>query len=354
MTNTISVTDFNLDQIVLGACSNWQLTFETAEDVEGTIPLRVVKGASAGPTLLILAAVHGDEYDGVQTVVELCNELTPEKINGTVLMVPITNKLSYEGISRETPLDGRNLAREFPGNPEGTYTQRLAWHLDQTLLAKADFLLDFHSGGMIASVPTLVGYYHNDKHEHGRRSRAAAEAFGVDTIWAHSTVGPGRTVSSATDRGIPWLYTETEGGRRVCIEGQQQYRKGTYRLLHHLDMLREPEAWLSEEACPAIKYRLYGDGNFDLSLTSKEEGFFIPSVKLLDEVKAGDLIGIIYGLFGEIKEKVISPQDGIMIGITVMPKVDKGGVICAITQDYDNVVSSEGKDLWKAIDLRNG
>jgi predicted deacylase len=320
---------FDWESIKRGEAANVMLTFECG-DRAGEIPLRIVKGKEQGPTLLILAAVHGDEYDGVRTVIELIHSLQPQDIRGTLLMVPIVNMPAYEGISRVTPLDGKNLAREFPGSPEGSYTERLAYYLDQYILAKADFLLDLHSGAMEFSIPVLVGYYANEEQEIGRRSRAAAEAFGMETIWAHPQVGPGRTVSAATERGIPWLYTEASGGRRIKLAEQEQYRRGAYRLMHHLGMLLAPEAWLLQPA-PAIKRRLKGDGDFDASLLASVDGFFIPAVELLQIVEEGEYVGSLYGLFGEELEKLHAPSSGIVVGLAEMPYIKKAGIVCSIT-----------------------
>jgi predicted deacylase len=321
---------FHPDQIARGSVADRILTFDTAEGAPGEIPVRVVQGRKPGPCLLILAAVHGDEYDGVRTVIELCRELTPEQLRGTVMMVPVANVPAYRNKSRETPIDGRNLAREFPGDPKGTFTQRLAWHLDRALIARADFLLDYHSAGMDTEIPTLVGYYHNDETAHGRASRAAAEAFGMETVWAHPTVNPGRTISAATARGIPWLYTETGGGRRIRADEQAKYREGAYRLLHHLGMLADPPARLTRPQ-PPVRTRLWGDGNFDFSFTSETGGFFIPAVRLLDRVRQGDRIGTIHGMFGETLADVCAPSDGVVVALAAQPVVEPGGVVFALT-----------------------
>ncbi|MDF2670220.1 MAG: doeB, partial [Paenibacillus sp.] len=184
MFETVHADEFNSKQLGHGTKASYLLTFDTAEAGGAVIPVHVVKGHLPGSTLLILAAVHGDEYEGVHTVIELCRDLLPEHITGTVILVPVTNVLSYYGISRNTPEDGCNLAREFPGTIDGTVTQRLAWHVTERLLADADFLLDFHSGGAYLALTQFVGYYHHDS-DTGRRSQAAAEAFGMTTIWGH-------------------------------------------------------------------------------------------------------------------------------------------------------------------------
>ena len=42
--------------------------------------------------------------------------------------------------------DAKNLNREFPGNPDGTEMERLAWAVSQELQPVADLYIDLHSG----------------------------------------------------------------------------------------------------------------------------------------------------------------------------------------------------------------
>lgn len=314
-----------------GSKENFTLTFPTESgQEEAGFPLHLIKGLHPGPTLLILAAVHGDEYEGVHTVIRLCREIQPADLYGTVLLVPVTNVLAYYGVSRETPGDGRNLAREFPGKADGSVTQRLAWHLDRSLIARADFLLDLHSGGTHYAIPALVGYYHNDLQDVGRRSRLAAEAFGMEVLWAHPDTNPGRSVTAATARGVPWLYTEAHGGLRVKPEEAVRFRSGALRLMDHLGMLAEPERWIQGAPVP-VRYRLMGDGNYDFAITAEREGFFIPSVQLLDMVQKGERIGAIYSWFGEELQVFNAYETGIVVGLAGTPKISRGDVIYTLT-----------------------
>lgn len=343
MYKRMAVESFQVETLEAGIKQSYVLTLDVVAAAqsehaanagsgrEACIPVHAVKGKEPGPTLLVLAAVHGDEYEGVQTIIELCRDMQPGDIRGTLLMVPVTNVLSYYGETRTTPEDGCNLAREFPGLPDGSVTQQLAWHLKRKLISKADFLLDLHSGGTNYAVPELIGYYHNDASEVGRKSRAAAEAFGMEVLWAHPEIAPGRTVSAAVECGVPFLYTEAFGGRRIRPEEQLRFREGALRLMRHLGMLLEPESWIQGEAAP-IRYRLSGDGNFDLSINSAVEGFFITDVRLLDRVSAGDRIGAIYDWFGELLEPFHAPEDGIVVGISGTPYIRSGSYVYMLTK----------------------
>lgn len=327
----IEAEQFSLDSFPEGGAEKLILTYPESNDKIAEIPLHIIKGSGSGPVLLILAAIHGDEYEGVQTVIELGRMLTSVDIRGTLLLVPVANPYAYRAADRITPDDGRNLAREFPGNKTGTVTERLAWHLGKCLIEKTDLLLDLHSGGTYYEVSEFVGYYENDDEEIGRRSKAAAEAFGLEVIWGHNEVSPGRTVSHAGACGVPWLYTEAAGGRRVKRDEQLRLREGALRLMKHLGMLITPERWISSaESLPAIRYRLSGSGDFDGSITSDVEGFFVPSVALLQKVRQGDEVGIVYNTFGEIMQTYHAVSGGVIVGLAGSPVVQLGSLIYLI------------------------
>ncbi|WP_127584217.1 succinylglutamate desuccinylase/aspartoacylase family protein [Paenibacillus koleovorans] len=338
---SMDIAAFELGTLPPGSKTSVTLTFGDDNGLHTTLPVHVVRSASPGPTLLVIAAVHGDEYEGVHTAIRLIRDLHPAHIRGTVVVVPVVNMLAYDGIMRSTPEDGCNLARVFPGDPNGTITQRLAYHLRERFIRHADFLLDLHSGGTNYAVPELVGYYHNDGSEVGRRSRTAAEAFGMEVLWAHPEVNPGRTLTSATELGVPWMYTEGFGGRRIREEEELHYREGVYRLMRHLGILPEGDAAgavpddlreaLSRPPRP-VKWRIAGDGNFDFSVESEVEGFFIPEAKLLDTVAEGERIGAIYDWDGTEKQAVIACVDGVVIMLTGTPRVGKNHFLYMLTR----------------------
>ena len=142
-----------------------------------------------GPTLLVLGGVHGDEYEGPHAVRTVFRELAADQLRGTFIGVPVTNVPAFEAGTRGSPLDGLNLARVFPGSRTGTPTERIAYQVG-CLIGRCDQLIDLHSSGTHAAMPTLAGYYANDS-EVGWRSRAAAFAFGAPVVWGHPTVAPG-------------------------------------------------------------------------------------------------------------------------------------------------------------------
>ncbi|GAA3409135.1 M14 family metallopeptidase [Paenibacillus hodogayensis] len=343
----MDIDRYDVRAAVPGTKRSFELNVDIGTGVPLTLPVLQIDGAKPGKTLLVLSGVHGDEYEGVETVLRLYRELEPERLTGSIVLVPQANPLSYRGGTRTSPEDGLNMARVFPGQLEGMPTERIAWQLHHRFIAKADFMLDLHSGGTHYAVSTLVGYYHNDRTELGRRCREAAEAFGIELLWAHESIAPGRSVSSALELGVPWLYTEAYGGRRIRREDADAFLEGAYRLLRHLSMLA-PDAHRPSEAAdhggdageetaaaaaaadtgqgrgmqPALR-RIYGDGNFDGSETAEADGFFIPGVPLSSAVEAGTAIGAIYGFDGQELHRVVAARAGVVVMLPGTPAVRK-------------------------------
>lgn len=335
----MKIDDYDISAAARGTKTSFELLIGTGigsvedggeregESQDIPLPVLQIAGAAEGPTLLVLAGVHGDEYEGMETILRLYRDIQPERLAGTLVLAPVANPLSYRGGTRTSPEDGLNMARVFPGDRRGRPTERIAWQLHHRLLAQADFLLDLHSGGTHYAISTLVGYYHNEETEIGRKSRAAAEAFGAELLWAHETVAPGRTVSSALALGVPWLYTEAYGGKRIRREDAELFYHGALRLMRHLGMFpgaSEQTAASRADLSAAPERRIYGDGNFDGSETAGASGFFLPETELGAEIRAGERIGSICGFDGTELERVVASRDGIVVMLPGVPTVRQG------------------------------
>jgi uncharacterized protein len=285
-----------------------------------TIPVLLVLGANHGKTMVITAGVHGDEFEGVRTVLEVFAELDPAALTGTLLAVPVANPPAFWNGTRTSPLDEGNLARLFPGKQQGTATEVIAYYLAESIIARADFFIDLHSAGVKLLMPSMAGYDANDQ-----RSREAAMVFGAPVVWAHPSIQPGRTISFAASHGIPWLYTEANGAGRIAPQDLAMFKRGVMNVLKHLGMLPG-----KVDARPPRRM-LYGDGNIDASLSATRAGFLIPAVELLEDVRAAQELGRTVDLHGELVENFHAPRDGVIGMIRVFPVVQPGDALFLVT-----------------------
>lgn len=291
-----------------------------------TFPLLLIRGAGAGKTLVVSAGIHGDEFEGVQAILQIVAELDPAIMSGTVIAVPVANLPAFYKGTRTSPLDDRNLARCFPGAERGTPTEVLAFHLGESIIARADFYLDLHSAGVRLLMPTMVGYDPLDP-----RSRDAAGIFGTPVVWGHPSVEPGRTISFAASRKIPWLYTEARGAGRVHPQDLAIFKRGIFNLLIHLGILP------GRVTPHTVERVLYGDGNLDAAIAATQPGFLISAVELLQNVSVDQELGRTVDLHGKPIEVFRSPSPGVVGMIRAFPVVESGTPLFVVTGSKESL-----------------
>lgn len=305
--------------------SNWLTVAPRADGGEWRLPFLYVTGSAPGPTLVVTAAVHGDEYEGVETIARLFRQVQPAEIMGTLAMLPVCNLPAYESAQRSSPIDGLNLARVFPGDPKGTITQRIAYWMTEKLLKHADFYIDLHSGGIAYQIPTLIGYIRDDG-PLGQASLAGALAFGAPVLWGHPLpIAPGRTVSAATDLGVPSLYTEAPGGGYARPADVAAFTQGVINVMRHLGMLAgtpQPQP---------MTHHLVGDGDLDSVIDAEAAGYFRAEVGLLAEVDVGQRLGIVQDFAGEMVQEVCADRAGVVVMLRRLHRVHVGEGLAHIT-----------------------
>jgi predicted deacylase len=285
-------------------------------------PLLLARGSRPGPTLVVTASVHGDEYEGVRSILETFESLDAGQMSGDLIAVPVVNGPAFWSGTRTSPLDGANLARVFPGDAAGTPSQQIAWHLANAVIARADLYLDLHSGGIRYRMPSMAGYAAADP-----RGRAAAEAFGALVIWGHPPpIDPGRTVSFASERGIPWLYTEARGAGRIHPDDLLMMRRGICNMLCHLGIVAGPPQRIP------ITNRLYGSGNTDSGLTATQAGFLLKQVEIMQPVEPGDLLGRLVTVAGEPLEEYRASTAGIVAMTREFPVIQAGDILFLLAE----------------------
>ena len=292
-------------------------------DIE--LPVLLARGVRPGPTLVVTAGGHGDEFEGIQAIFDAFEQVGTDQMSGDLLAVSVANPPAFWNGTRTSPLDGGNLARVFPGDPSGGPTEAIAHAMAQAVISRADFYLDLHSAGVRWLMPTMVGYDANDP-----RGRDAALCFGAKVIWGHPVIAPGRTISFANERNIPWLYTEARGAGRIDADDLRIFRDGIFNLLRHLEILPGDSA-----SGEQVEWRLEGDGNIEGGAVSTKEGFFVPKVGLLDEVHEGQELGRTVDLHGNTIETFQASSSGIVALVRQFRMVEPGEPMFVVTDAED-------------------
>ena len=320
------------DEVLLNLCrlaTRENIRAEMTERLrEGnlSLPVLVARGAEAGKTLVVTAGVHGDEYEGIEAIYRVFDALDVRRMRGAFLAVPVVNLPGFWQGVRSNPIDSLNLARVFPGSPDGSATERLAWQLLQRVLRHASLYIDLHSAGRNYHMLTLCGYC--TAGSQAIVAEPAARSSGMPVVWAHPSVGPGRTISATLDLGIPSLYTEAYGGGHARVEEIAEYTRCLANLLAFLGIADIPAP------APPDRKTLFlsGSGDLDFAVNCIRGGFFVPSAALGEHLAKGRALGTIRDLSGKIVEEVVSPEDGFVVIIRATPVVFGGELIAALSE----------------------
>jgi hypothetical protein len=126
----------------------WQHVPLPAEAAAQQINLAVGTVGSGQPVGLITAGVHGDEGPWGAWAIRQLLEATPlADLCGTLRIVPVANPLAMQADARNAPLDTLDLNRSFPGDANGSHTERLAAALVEQAVTGAAVVIDLHGGG---------------------------------------------------------------------------------------------------------------------------------------------------------------------------------------------------------------
>lgn len=235
-----------------------------------------VRGAEAGPTLGITAAIHGDEPLGVEVVRRVLADLDPAAMRGTVVAMPVVNPYAYQSNTRNTPLDMSNLNRVFPGDPDGMLSEQLAHVVCTEFLPRCDYLVDLHSGGTHPCVDYV--YIHDEGSE-------LSYAFGQELLY-RGTSYPGSLGQVARDRGIPCVVSELGGGQHRDDYFIERGHRGIKNVMRSLGMIegaveRPPRQLVMSELA---NIRPHQGGMLVSELTVEQLGSTIPQGTVLGKV----------------------------------------------------------------------
>lgn len=250
------------------------------------IPVTQVK-RGAGPTALLTGGNHGDEYEGPIALFDLTNRLTAEEVSGRVIIIPAMNHPAFIAGRRNSPIDGANMNRVFPGRPDGGVTEKIADYFTQSLLPLADLVVDIHSGGKtLTFLPFACAHVLEDKAQQAR-CVAAMEAFNAPYgIMLLEIDSAGMYDQAAEALGKVFISTELGGGGSATARTAAIARRGVVNVLKHAGILDgEPEIG------PSVRLDMPDERCF---VISESRGLIDFCADLGDTVSEGQVIARVY------------------------------------------------------------
>lgn len=272
------------------------------------IPLIVIRGLKKGPTVGITAAVHGNELNGISTIFKLIDEIDPSELSGTLILVPISNVPGYL-MNQRFFSDNVDLNRIMPGKEAGSTSNIYAYHFINKIVKKFDYLLDLHtaSHGRVNSL-----YIRADLDNDECRSLAYLQH---PQIIVQKYDESGTLRSWANENGIPAITIEIGNPDTFQHSLIDVTLEGILNTLRYLEMLKgSVKDMIQDTTVCESSYWIY----------SKKGGIIDVFPNLADKVSQGELIAIVYDIFGQVKEKIKADRSGIVIGKNISPNCDSG------------------------------
>ena len=279
------------------------------------LPVRVVHGSTPGPTVWLNAAIHGDEIAGVEIITRVLRDLDPLEVRGTVLAVPVVNVWGFVGGDRLLP-DRRDLNRSFPGSATGSLAAQIANLFMTEIVDRSSVGIDLHTGtDNRTNLPQIRADLDDPE------TRRLAEAFGAP-LMVHARNRAGTLRQAATRRGATVLLYEAGEALRFDEDAIGSGVTGVRRVLAATGVIDGPT------------------GPDEPSLTSRSttwaragrSGILHLAVGLGGRVERRQVLGSIDDAFGNSVAAVRAPRDGMVIGCTRSPLVNRGDAVAHIAE----------------------
>ena len=205
-------------------------------------------------------------------------------------------------------MDGKNITSTFPGRPDGSATEVLAYRLFNDLILKSDYHVDLRGGELLESHLAHTIFL-QDAGKLNRILREMGTVFGLPYCLTSrmdiSHTQPGTLAYEAIKQGVPSIISESGLGYNTQPSDEEVdgHVIGVLNLLKHFGMLP------GTPKIPGQQCYLEPDR---LRVLAPVSGIFKHIPDQGDLVKSGELIGTITDLDGEILSEIHAPRDAVV------------------------------------------
>jgi uncharacterized protein len=303
------------------------LKVPAGKDAGYDIPVVVLHGARPGPVLAVASGAHGTEYASIIAVERLIDAVDPAQLSGTLILLPLINVPSFERITPHVnPTDNKSMNRYYPGDPNGTQTDRASAVITKEVVDKCDHLIDLHGGDLDENLRPYSYWTVTGNKKQDDFSRGMVLAFGLDHIIISDDRPKDPKASrylenTASTRGKPSFTAEA--GRSGPVDGAEMSMlvTGVEHVMMYLKMIPGPTP------LPAVAKPVWVEVT---SVASDYNGVFWPQVSRDAHVAKGDRIGVVKDYWNKTIAEIHAPESGIIMFVRALPSLKKGDTIASI------------------------
>lgn len=295
-------------------------------DAGTQIPVTTITGAHPGPALALIAGNHGYEYPPILALQELRAHIDTGALSGTLILVHVANMPSFLGRTVYfSPVDGKNLNRVYPGQADGTVSQRIAYAITREVIEKSDYVLDLHCGDGNESLRPYVYQAVTGDPKMDADVQRLALAFGID----HILIDRGRPTdpaqslycsTTAITRGKPAIVVESGLLGQCDTESVRQIVHGVHGVMRELKM--------TADGPPPVDRPVYLEPS--AVVPSPATGILYPLVERDQVVAKGTVLARITDFFGVEIALVEAPIAGKVLYVVATPPIVKGQPVACV------------------------
>jgi uncharacterized protein len=282
------------------------------------IAVAVIRGAKPGPVVAFVAGSHGTEYTSIIAMQKLISRIDGRTLGGTVIVLPLLNVASFETMTPHVnPVDRKGMNSSYPGDPNGTQTQRALAEVTKQVVTPANVVVDLHGGDLDEDLRSYSYWFRGGRAAQDSAGLELALAFGLDHIIV-TDVDPtspnaSRSLSGqALVRGKTVLVAEAGRSGIVAPADLDALIDGSLNVLGKLDMIPrkvthvQHPIWLS------------GAG---ARVAADSAGVFFPAVARDTRVTKGQVVGHTTDFVGRPTGDIRAPIDGLVTFIRGVPSM---------------------------------
>ncbi len=277
------------------------------------IPVNIFRSEEDGPTVLLMAGMHGDELNGVEAIRQMIAKKMLKPKKGSIIAIPLLNVYGFLHFSRQVP-DGKDVNRSFPGSKTGSLASRVAYCFMKEIFPHVDYAIDFHTGGgSISNYPQIRCSFDVPK------VKELASVFATHFVMNAKLRDKSLRKEFTKSKKVMLVY---EGGEALRLQefAVKSAIRGAMNVLSFLSVIDKAQ---NTDNKPIII-------NEDLWIRARSAGLFRTDIRNGSRIKKGDIIGSITDPYGEYKTSVKSSHDGYIVAVNHQPVVNQGDALIHI------------------------
>ncbi|KEI35701.1 putative deacylase [Francisella sp. W12-1067] len=299
------------------------------------LPIKILNGLYQGPCFLIFGMINGDEFNCIEIINSLLEDINPKQLNGTIIAIPVLNIFGLVHSTRHSlPLE-----QAFPGDENGSFMQRYAYRVTQEIINIADYSIQLKTGAIDHEI--LPQVYFNAKDQN---SIKMAKAFQAPVITAVN-MNQSSIRQIHQDLGIPFICYEAGEANKFNEEAINVGVSGIKNVMRKQDILKD------QDFVQQIKPVVSNDTEWTIS---DKPGILRTEIGLGTRVKENQKIGKLIDPFGNDESVSLkSPIDGIILGINNYPLIKEGDLVFKVASFHNDEKAEAKIENWEEIAKEN-